>query len=128
MQQSQNVQNAAAGAFGLIPCVFAIAIVIFMIMTMWKIYEKAGQPGWGCLIPFYNQYLLLKIAGRPGWWLLLYFIPVVNIVIAIIVTIDLAKSFGKDAIFAIGLILLGIVFFPILAFGDAQYQGPAAAT
>lgn len=113
---------------GLIPCVFFLAIAIFMIMTMWKLYEKAGQPGWGCLIPIYNQYLLLKIAGRPGWWLLLYLIPPVSFVIAIIVLIDIAKSFGKDAAFAIGLIFLGFIFFPILAFGDAQYQGPAAAT
>ena len=102
---------------------FALAISIFAIVSMWKVFEKAGQPGWGILIPIYNAYLILVIAGKPGWWLLLYCIPLVNIVIAIIVSIDIAKNFGKDAGFGIGLAFLGIIFYPILAFGDAQYQG-----
>ena len=102
---------------------FALAISIFAIVSMWKVFEKAGQPGWGILIPIYNAYLILVIAGKPGWWLLLYCIPFVNIVIAIIVSIDIAKNFGKDAGFGIGLAFLGIIFYPILAFGDAQYQG-----
>jgi hypothetical protein len=90
---------------------------------MWKVFEKAGQPGWGIFIPIYNLYLLLMIAGKPGWWLILYIIPFVNFVIAIIVSIEIAKNFGKDAGFGIGLAFLGIIFYPILAFGSAQYQG-----
>ena len=95
-------------------------------VSMWKIFVKAGQPGWAAIIPIYNAYILTKIVGRPWWWLLLMLIPFVNIVIAIILAIDLAKSFGKGGGFAVGLILLGFVFYPILAFGDARYQGPAA--
>ena len=102
---------------------FALAISIFAIVSMWKVFEKAGQPGWGILIPIYNAYLILVIAGKPGWWLLLYLIPFVNFVIAIIVSIEIAKNFGKDAAFGIGLAFLGIIFYPILAFGDAEYQG-----
>ena len=102
---------------------FVIAIGLFLIVSLWKVFEKAGQPGWGVLIPIYNILLLLKIAGKPGWWILLYLIPLVNIVIGIIVCIDIAKNFGKDAGFGIGLAFLGIIFYPILAFGSAQYQG-----
>jgi hypothetical protein len=101
---------------------FVLAITLFAIVSMWKVFEKAGQPGWGILIPIYNIYLFLVIAGKPGWWIILYFIPFVNFVIGIIVSIDIAKNFGKDAAFGIGLAFLGIIFYPILAFGDAQYQ------
>ena len=102
---------------------FALAIGLFLLVSYWKVFEKAGQPGWGILIPIYNIFLLLKIAGKPGWWILLYLIPLVNIVIGIIVCIDIAKNFGEDAGFGIGLAFLGIIFYPILAFGSAQYQG-----
>lgn len=100
-----------------------LAFALFMIVSYWKVFEKAGQPGWGVLIPIYNILLLLKIAGKPGWWILLYLIPLVNIVIGIIVCIDIAKNFGKDAGFGIGLAFLGFIFYPILAFGSAQYIG-----
>jgi hypothetical protein len=101
---------------------FAIAIGLFVIVSMWKVFVKAGQPGWGVLIPIYNVYLLLKIAGRPGWWLILYIIPLVNFIIGIIVAIDIAKNFGKEAIFGVGLFFFGFIFYPILAFGSAKYQ------
>jgi len=103
-----------------------LAVVVLMIASMWKIFTKAGQPGWASLIPIYNIYVWCKIVGRPGWWVLLFFIPFVNFVIAIILGIDLAKSFGKGVGFGIGIILLGIIFLPILAFSGATYQGPSA--
>jgi hypothetical protein len=108
---------------GVLVILIMLAFALFMIVSFWKVFEKAGQPGWGVLIPIYNILLLLKIAGKPGWWILLYLIPLVNIVIGIIVCIDIAKNFGKDAGFGIGLAFLGIIFYPILAFGSAQYQG-----
>jgi hypothetical protein len=110
---------------GVLVILIMLAFALFMIVSYWKVFEKAGQPGWGVLIPIYNILLLLKIAGRPGWWILLYLIPLVNIVIGIIVCIDIAKNFGKDAGFGIGLAFLGFIFYPILAFGSAQYQGAA---
>jgi hypothetical protein len=94
-----------------------------MIAAMWKVFSKAGQPGWAILIPFYNLYVICKIAGRPGWWLILMFIPLVNFIILVILDIDIAKNFGKGAGFGIGLLLLPFIFFPILGFGSAQYQG-----
>lgn len=108
---------------GVLVILIILAFALFMIVSYWKVFEKAGQPGWGVLIPIYNILLLLKIAGKPGWWILLYLIPLVNIVIGIIVCIDIAKNFGKDAGFGIGLAFLGIIFYPILAFGSAQYLG-----
>ena len=101
----------------------AIAIGLFLIVSFWKVFVKAGQPGWGILIPFYNAYLMLKIAGKPGWWLILYFIPIVNLIIGIIVSISIAENFGKGAGFGLGLFFLGFIFYPILAFGDAKYIG-----
>ena len=111
---------------GLCGGLLGFAFGVFMLVAMWKIFTKANKPGWAAIIPFYNIWVTLEIVGRPGWWLLLTLIPGVNLVIGIIVLVDLAKSFGKGGGFAIGLLLLPYVFFPILGFGDAQYQGPSA--
>jgi hypothetical protein len=101
-----------------------LAIVVVLIAAQWKIFEKAGQPGWACLIPIYNIYILLKIVGKPGWWLIMFILPIVNVIFAIWTINMLSKSFGKDEGFTVGLLLLGIVFYPILGFGDAAYLGP----
>jgi len=107
--------------------IVGLLIALFLIVAMWKVFTKAGQPGWASIIPIYNLYVWCKIVGRPWWWILLMLIPFVNFIIAIILCIDMAKSFGKGAGFGIGLALLGIIFLPILGFGSAQYQGPAVA-
>jgi hypothetical protein len=104
-----------------------LAFTILMIAAWWKIFSKAGQPGWAAIIPIYNWIVWCKIVGRPWWWILLLLIPFVNLIILIILMIDLAKSFGKGVGFGIGLILLAVIFFPILGFGSAQYQGPSAS-
>lgn len=106
---------------------FILAFAVIMIISMWKIFVKAGKPGWAAIVPIYNVIVLLEIVGRPVWWILLLIIPCVNIVINIIVCIDLAKSFGKDVGYGIGLALLSIIFFPMLGFGKAQYIGPSVA-
>ena len=103
------------------------AFVILMIASMWKVFSKAGQPGWAAIIPIVNFYFLCKVAGRPGWWLILMLIPLVNFIILIIIDIDIAKNFGKGVGFGIGLLLLPFIFFPILGFGSTQYQGAASA-
>jgi hypothetical protein len=105
-----------------------LAVMILIIAACWKVFAKAGQPGWAAIIPLYNIYVWCKIVGRPGWWVILMLIPFVNFIIAIILSIDLAKSFGKGAGFGIGLALLGLIFWPILGFGSAQYQGPSAGS
>lgn len=109
-------------SIGPIGWIIYIAVLIFYLIVYWKVFVKAGQPGWGILIPIYNVYLILKIAKRPGWWLILYLIPVVNLIIAIIIQFDIAKNFKKGVGFGFGLLLLGFIFYPILAFGDAKYK------
>jgi len=126
---SSSPAGTAAGAVGgLFMCFIWLAILVLTVAGLWKTFEKAGQPGWAAIIPFYNLYLMCTIAGRPGWWLVLYFIPVVSLIIAIIVGIDTAKAFGRGTGFGIGLALLGPIFYCILGFGSAQYQGPAASS
>jgi hypothetical protein len=103
-----------------------LALGILMIAAMWKVFAKAGKPGWAAIVPIYNLIVLLEIVGKPLWWVVLMFIPVVNLVVGIIVLLELAKAFGKGAGFAIGLLLLPIVFYPILGFGNATYLGKPA--
>jgi len=107
--------------------IVGLLIALLLIVAMWKVFTKAGQPGWASIIPIYNLYIWCKIVGRPGWWILLMLIPFVNIIVGIILCIDMAKSFGNGAGFGIGLALLGVIFIPILGFGSAQYQGPSAS-
>jgi uncharacterized protein DUF5684 len=102
--------------------------VLLMIASMWKVFTKANEPGWAAIIPIYNMIVWCKIVGRPIWWFILLFIPCVGIVIAIMLAIDLAKSFGKGAGFGIGIVILPFIFLPILGFGSANYVGPAAST
>lgn len=102
----------------------AVGVVgaLLAIVSLWRIFTKAGAAGWKAIIPFYNIYTLLKVVGRPGWWLVLYIIPLVNVVVHAIVSIDLARSFGKGKAFGlIGLWLFSLIGFLILAFGSAQY-------
>jgi hypothetical protein len=110
---------------GIVWLIYLVLIVV-IIAGYWMVFTKAGEAGWKSIIPIWNLLVLLKIIGREWWWILLFLIPIVNIVIAIIVALDLAKSFGKGTGFGIGLVFLGPIFACILGFGDATYRGPAA--
>jgi len=114
-----NIADTVTGAGPLL--IVPLAIVIFMIAAVWKVFTKAGRPGWAVLIPIYNAYILLKIGGKPGWWLLLMFIPIVNIVIWILALAGLSTNFSKGGGFVIGLLLLPFIFYAILGFGSAKY-------
>jgi len=102
---------------------FVFLVLILILASLWKVFTKAGKPGWGCIVPIYNVILLLEIAGKPLWWVILLFIPLVSIVVAILVSIEVGKAFGKSTAFGLGLALLPFVFYPVLGFGSAQYQG-----
>ncbi|MFW6448722.1 MAG: DUF5684 domain-containing protein [Halobacteriota archaeon] len=97
---------------------------MLVIAGMWKTFEKADQPGWAAIIPIYNLYILLQIVGRPAWWLILFLVPLLNFIVGLLVTYELAKAFDKGVGFTLGLIFLGVIFWPLLGFGAAQYQGP----
>ena len=101
---------------------FVLVLSIIIIAGMWKVYTKAGQPGWASIIPIYNIYILLKIVCKPTWWLILYLIPLVNFITIIIVLNNLSAKFQKGIGFTVGLILLPFIFIPLLGFGDAEYQ------
>lgn len=99
-----------------------LAVVVFVIAAWWRVFEKAGKPGWAAIVPIYNIIVVLEIAGKPLWWILLCLIPLVNIVVIVIVYIAFARNFGKGVGFGWGLAFLGIIFMPILAWGDAVYK------
>jgi hypothetical protein len=112
-----------AGIAGLFLLV-VIAVFLFYLIAGWRLFSKAGVPGWGVTIPIYNIYLWCKIAGRPGWWVLLFIVPVVNVIVHLIVSLDVAKSFARSDAFGVGLWLLGFIFVPILGYGASTYVGP----
>ena len=121
---AQEDQVAMIGSVigGLLGSVFGVIVLI----ALWKIFTKAGKPGWAVLIPIYNLYVLIEIVGRPGWYLLMFLIPIVNVIFLVMINFDLAKSFGKGTGFGLGLIFLTPIFALILGFGSAQYIGPVA--
>src|SRR5262245_50654651 len=116
--------DAAAGiGGGLMGCLCPLVLYFAVSWVMFaKVFEKAGLPGWMSFAPMLNMCKLCEISGRPAWWGILLLIPVVGLVVSIFVCIDLAKRFGKDTGFAIGMVLLSIVFFPMLGFGSATYD------
>lgn len=128
---AQQNNDAAGGIFAMILLllwlVFILALVIVTLVGGWKLFTKAGRSGWEFLIPIWNLIVMIQIGGRSGWLVLGYFIPIVNIILAIVVANDIAKSFGRGLGTTIGLFLLPGIFIPILGFGSAEYQGPAAA-
>ncbi|MBP9758888.1 signal peptidase I [Candidatus Dojkabacteria bacterium] len=108
--------------------VVMLVVMVIMIAAMWKIFAKAGKPGWAAIVPIYNMIVLLEIVGKPAWWVVLMFVPVVNAVMMILVSIELAKVFGKGSGFGIGLAFASIIFFPMLGFGKGQYKGAVAVS
>ncbi|HLZ14796.1 MAG TPA: DUF5684 domain-containing protein [Candidatus Saccharimonadales bacterium] len=131
---SNTTVSAGVSTFFIVLLIVGLVLAVVSIISMWKIFTKANKPGWAAIVPVYNTIVLLEIVGRPWWWLFLFLIGVipfvggiVAFVFAIIVYNDLSKSFGKTSAFTVLLVLLPIVGFPMLAFGDAKYHGPAAA-
>jgi hypothetical protein len=119
------VQDQTLGAaLGAIFMIVMLALTVLFFVGFWKVFTKAGQPGWAALIPFYNAYILTKIAGRPGWWVLMLMIPFVNIAFGILLAIDIAKAFGQGAAFGVVLLfLLSGIGYLVLGFGDYRYVG-----
>ncbi len=118
--------EAAAGAAQTTMIIMGVVygfIAIFVIAGVWKSFSKAGEPGWASIVPIYNMIIMAKLGGRTVLWGILPMLPIVGIVFGIIVTIDFAKAFGKGAGFAVGMVFLPFIFWPILGFGGAQYQG-----
>lgn len=124
-----EIDPAGAAAISGTILLFWLVIAVVSIVGMWKVFEKAGKPGWAALIPIYNTVILLEIAGKELWWILLFFVPFVNIIAIVVVMLALAEKFGQSEVFAVlGLIFFSPIGFLILGFGDATYQGAVATT
>ncbi len=125
--------SASSGSFvgGALFWLVILAVTILAVAGMWKVFQKAGRPGWAAIVPIYDTWVLFEIAGKPGWWALLSLIPFVNIVVVvllIIAYIEISKQFGKSGAFALLLIFLPFIGWPMLGFGDAKYMGEADAS
>ncbi len=124
---SSGADSALAVGLGLLFMVIYFAVIFAIVGVLYMgIFTKAGRPAWGAFVPIYNGIKILEIAGRPWYWYLLFFIPFAGIYFSIVALNDLAKSFGKDAGYTVGLVLLPVVFVPMLSYGSARYLGPAA--
>jgi hypothetical protein len=126
METYDSVPSGMA-AMGTGILIFYLVILVLMIASMWKIFIKAGKPGWAAIIPIYNFIVLLEIVGKPNWWILLLIIPFVNFIILIIITHRLSISFGQGVGTTILLIILPFIGYPMLGFGSASYSGPPPA-
>lgn len=116
----------------LVVALVATAVVVVTIAGVWKVYRKAGQPGWAAIVPIYSFYIMLQIIRKPVWWMLLLLLPLIprlgpiaSLVFSIVVLYTLAKFFGKGVGYTIGLMLLPFIFWPLLGFGGATYQPPS---
>ena len=121
MEENYEVPSFFYSPVFIIAC---IALFVFLIAAQWRVFQKAGQPGWACIIPIYNIYIMTKIAGKPGIWTLWCLIPIVNFIFAIWLLNMISKSFGHGEGFTLGLLFLSIIFWPILGFGSSRYHGP----
>ena len=99
-----------------------LAIVVLLIASLWKVFVKAGQPGWACLIPFYNMWKMAEIAGKPGWWMFLTMIPFIGFIFAIIIANGISRLFGHGIGMTLLLIFVPFVGYPILGFGSSVYD------
>jgi hypothetical protein len=127
LAQDEAAGMAALFAGGLFGCICYLAIFAGVgALMFWGIFQKAGKTPWHSMIPIWNWMVLCEIAGKPSWWGICFLVPILGFVLMILMCLDLVKKFGQGAGFAVGLILLGIVFFPILGFGSAQYNKSAA--
>lgn len=130
MYQTRGILETDPGLAWAIIIGFGL-IAIIAIVSLWKIFVKANKPGWAAIVPIYNVIVMVQIAKKPGWWAAILLLggiipfvgPIVTLVFSIMLSLAIAEKFGKSQGFGIGLALLGFVFYPILAFGDAKYEG-----
>ena len=103
-----------------------LVLFVAWIAGGWKVFSKAGQPGWAFIIPIYNMIILVEIIEKPVWWVIMLLIPGLSLIFGILANIELAERFGKGAGFGLGLVFLPFIFYPVLGFGVAEFEGDAA--
>lgn len=123
-----SLLSLAGVLLGLLSILAGLALGTVTVAGTWKMFVKAGQPGWGIFVPIYNCLLMVRIVGMPDWTLLLFLIPGISLAFHIIVSLELRKRFQQTTAFAVGLILLPTVFWAVLGFGKSAYTLPPVAT
>ena len=118
--------DAAAGGMSILSMIVSFAMLAGVIVGMYKVFEKAGKPGWAAIVPIYNLFVLTEIAGLSIIWFVMYLVCCIAIIPAVVVPLNIAKAFGKSTSFGIGLMLLPFIFYPVLGFSDAKYLGAPA--
>jgi len=116
------LQGSGSGGIELF---ITLALTIMVFAGFWKTFEKAGEPKWAAIIPIYNLYVLVKISGNAWWWVILFFIPLINFLATVKISINLASKFNRGVLFGLGLTFFSFIFYPILGFGGSQYQDTA---
>jgi hypothetical protein len=122
MKGGADSSSALGGAFGFLCCGIEVAFVVVVIVGMWNVFSKAGEPGWASIVPIYNVMVLARIGGKPEWWGLLMYIPLVGLIFSILICLGVAENFRRSSAFGLGLAFLGFIFFPILGFGSAKFR------
>lgn len=117
-------RDAIWGGMGSLGGMFSLAMAVLIIIGQWKMFEKAGKPGWATLVPIYNVYCLFDMAFGTGWAMLFLLIPIVNFFVGIAALVKIAQAFGRGGLFQIMTVLFSGICFLILGFGDAEYVGP----
>jgi len=124
-QTTANSSASVAGSiFGLLVW---LVVTVLLVVALWKIFVKAGQPGWASLIPIYNTVVMLRMTGHSGWWFLGMLVPFLNFFVIIRLIFNLASVFGRSVSFGFGLLFLSPIFIMVLAFGKSRYVGPTPA-
>lgn len=117
-------ESSGGGMAAVIMGVIALVLCVICIVSEWKIFEKAGEPGWASIAPLYNLYVMAKITMGNGLFFLLVFVPIAQMIIVLIMGWKLIKAFGGGFGMFLLYLFLPFIALPIIAFGDAQYLGP----
>lgn len=126
MQQQPEGVAFAAGGLGVLGLVVWLVLIIIALAGMWKTFSKANIPGILAIIPIVNLFFLPQVAGKPAWWGVLFFIPLINIVVVILVKMGISERFNRGLGTTLGLIFLPFIFYCILGFGSAKWTPPPA--
>ena len=121
INEAATFGTAMMGMFAGI-CIFSLILSLIYIISYWKIFVKANKPGWASIVPIYSNIVMIEIAKLPMWYIALFFVPIANIYAIFKINIEIAKKFGKETGFGIGMTLLAIIFIPLLAFSDNVYE------
>lgn len=122
-------ESAVFGAVGVVYFAAMVVVTVISIVSMWRLFTKAGKPGWASIVPIYNTIVQLQIAGRPAWWvLLILFVPLLNVWVSVVALIDFVRSYQRSGLWVLGLMFLPVIALPWFTFSSkTQYRGPIAA-